>query len=350
MPVKKARSARRDLKLAISLAMVLQHVCPLPARAQDAQAILRDTFKKGGIEAASKGQYAEAEKLLDFALVEAEKNPREYTHQVEILKILTEVKLKQNKILATEQLLQHAYEVLEHYVSKDHPEVANVLYYLALLHIKQDQYSQAELELKQALTIYETADNPENLSTADSAYALGVSYYKTGQYQKAREMLKYALTIYDKIHGDEHQDFLDALVYLVRSEQITGQLDTARVLAQRALELTEKLKGKEHEDVAANLFMLGQIYKAEGQTQQAMSLLKQAVEIGNKTQPSVPPKKNSGKALATPRPESFLANIKDYLRPLPQSIDRVAIMKEYLAVTGHLGQSTEGQKMLEKSR
>jgi tetratricopeptide (TPR) repeat protein len=105
-----------------------------------------------------------------------------------------------------EPLLQEALAIGEKQYGINHPDTAYLLNNLANLYWNRGKYDEAEALYQRALAIREKALGPEHPKTAHTLHNLASLYSKQGKYDEAEALYQRALAIREKGLGPEHPD------------------------------------------------------------------------------------------------------------------------------------------------
>jgi len=340
-----------------------------PAGAQDAEAVLRQTFTTGGTAALEKGNYPEAERLLKAALTEAGKYPKEYIQLNAILEKLGSCYLRQGKLADAEPLYLRLSESCARYKGDSSPAYADSLYNLALLYGRQGKVEQARDSLTRALAIYQQAgagSTADDLARADCAYGLALINFKRADYSECEANLKTAIGLYDRLCGESSADFTDGISLLSRVYAHDEKYELAEKLGRRALELDESLRGKGDAAVAADHYQLGILAEKQGQLNQAADSLAAGVAIYDQLAAAAKASKKTGKAdvatvSANParqqaeRSKAAGADAGSRARSLDKLADMSTVtpyqaMHAYAAVLGKLGRLPEAKRLEARAR
>ncbi|GKS59432.1 hypothetical protein YTPLAS18_29590 [Nitrospira sp.] len=264
------------------LAPLLPHVRAVSAHA-DAAGIREPTallMSQAGLLLYAKGQYAEAEPLLQRALAICEQalGP-EHPDVARSLNNLALLYHTQGAYVKAEPLYHRALAIYEHALGPEHPNVARSLNNLALLYHTQGAYAKAEPLYHRALAICEQALGPEHPDVARSLNNLAELYRAQGAYPKAEPLYERALAIYEHALGPEHPDVARSLNNLAELYRAQGAYPKAEPLLQRALAICEQALGPEHPDVARSLNNLAELYRAQGAYPKAEPLYERALAI-----------------------------------------------------------------------
>ena len=199
-----------------------------------------DNLDQVGVRAFQKGDYVEAQELLEGAVKEAEK--------------FGEADVR----LAT-SLTNLSRCLIEEGLAKD-----------------------AEPQLNRALTIREKAGGKESIEYAAAAGALGTAYALLNKPQDAEKYFQVALTIRQQKLGTDHTEVAESLIDLGKLFCVQGKLDDAERLLKQALAIRYKAMGSESAAVADVNTDLAEVYAKQGKLPQAEKMYLKALAIDQK--------------------------------------------------------------------
>ncbi|HLX57960.1 MAG TPA: FxSxx-COOH system tetratricopeptide repeat protein [Ktedonobacteraceae bacterium] len=189
---------------------LLPHALACVAHLQHAQFLFPEAaqlLRLTGWYLGIRGQYAEAEPLLQQALVLFEQHQgREHLDTAHSLVTLGWLYEEQGKNVEAEPLLQRALTIFEQQLGPTHPKTASSLNNLAALYKEQEKYAEAEPLLRRALAINEQQLGPTHSDTATSLNNLAALYEVQGKYAEAKLLYQRALAIYEQQMGREHAE------------------------------------------------------------------------------------------------------------------------------------------------
>ncbi len=181
-----------------------------------------------------------------------------------------------------EPLMQYSLTVGENMYGRDHPDTSFLLGNLAILYRSQGKYEEAEPLYQRALAIKEKALGPEHPTTAGTLDNLASNYYMQGKDEEALPLYQRALAIKEKALGPEHPDTARTLNNLANLYKNQGKDEEALPLYQRALAIREKALGPEHPETARTLNNLANLYSVQGKDEEALPLYQRALAIREK--------------------------------------------------------------------
>jgi len=242
----------------------------------DARTLLNAT----GIYFQSRGQYGEAEPLLQKSRAITEKHlGPDHLETANCLINLANLYNKQGKYEQAEPLYQRAFTRLEKQLGSDHPTTAICLENLATLYFKQGKYEQAEALYQRALAIHEKKLGSDHPDTAFFLNNLAILYAEQGKYEQAEPLYQRAFAIREKKLGSDHPDTADSLNSLANLYTNQGKYEQVEPLSQRALAISEKRLGSDHPNTAFFLTSLANLYTRLGKYEQAEPLYLRALAI-----------------------------------------------------------------------
>ena len=263
--------------------------------------------KDQGIAAYLKGQYFQAEKLLQSAadkkeddLVEtlrylgnAQYQQAKYQAAAENFRkagafrpddtvLLTSLSLSLYELAdwaEAEPLMRRALAIDEQSYGPDHPEVAIRLNNLASLLKATNRLGEAGPLMRRALTIDEKSYGPDHPRVAIHLNNLASLLKATNRLGEAEPLMRRALAIDEKSYGPDHPDVARDLNNLATLLQATNRLGEAEPLMRRALAIDEQSYGPDHPKVAIRLNNLAQLLHATNRLGEAEPLMRRALAI-----------------------------------------------------------------------
>ncbi len=186
-----SKSSRAALMAAILLAV---HLGPASADGPEWNDAMRAAEKAFG-----ESRYAEAERSLRIAVMEAEKFGPDDGRLATSLSTLGVALYSQGKYAEAEQLYLRAVGILEKTYGRGHLRMADGLTDLAGLYNMQRKYAEAEPLLNLALSIREKILGPDHPDVAHSLNNLGTFYNSQGKFTQAETFYQRALSIQEKV-------------------------------------------------------------------------------------------------------------------------------------------------------
>ncbi|NEO90242.1 MAG: tetratricopeptide repeat protein [Moorea sp. SIO3G5] len=178
-----------------------------------------------------------------------------------------------------EPWLEQCWQVSQHRLGQNHPDVAASLNNLALLYKDQGRYKEAEPLLQQALELRKQLLGEHHPYVAVSLNNLAELYSKQGQYKEAEPLYQQALDLTQQLLGEHHPYVATSLNNLASLYKYQGRYKEAEPLLQQALELRKQLLGEHHPDVATSLNNLALLYYDQRRYKEAKPLLQQALDL-----------------------------------------------------------------------
>lgn len=228
----------------------------------------------------SRGQYSEAEPLLQRALTIAEK--RAEPNQLEMATRLNSLAIlysEQGQFEQAESLFLRALAIREQRLGDDHIYTATCLDNLASLYFDQDKFEMAEPLYLRALSILEQRLGHDRPETAGTLNNLALLYVKHGKGERARPLLQRALAIYEQRFGRDHPETAITLNTFADLCMLEGDYEQAEPLYLRALAIFEQRLGPDHPKIAHNLADLAMLYTKQGKVELAEPLFRRALVI-----------------------------------------------------------------------
>jgi tetratricopeptide (TPR) repeat protein/transcriptional regulator with XRE-family HTH domain len=178
-----------------------------------------------------------------------------------------------------ESLLQRALQIREQTFGAKHLEVTSCLDELAILSFRQGKYEQAELLYQRTLHIWEQTLGPEDLKVAKPLYGLARLHLRQGKYEQAGLLYRRALQVWERVLGPWHPEVAKTLDGLALLHSKQGKYEQAESLFQRALQIWEQALGPEHSEIAYPLNNLANLYRSQGKYEQAEPLYEHALRL-----------------------------------------------------------------------
>src|SRR5690348_9802938 len=138
-----------------------------------------------GQQAVQQGNYAEAERIYQTAVMKAETYGREDRRVAVSLSQLAQLYAGQGKHVEAEPLYLQALKIYQAVHGESHADVAATLNNLGVLHRMYGQYAEAEPLLTRALAIKEKLLGPDHPDVALSVANLGQLWVAQGQIGRA---------------------------------------------------------------------------------------------------------------------------------------------------------------------
>jgi len=229
---------------------------------------------------AERGQYREAEPLLQQALSMREKLlGSTHLHTATSLNDLALLYKHQGRYGEAEPLLQRALSIWEEQPGTVHPEVVAYLNNLAALYEAQSRYKEVEPLLQKALLMAEEQLGSIHPNTAMSLNYLAQFYEVQGRYAEGEPLYRRALAIREEKLGPSHPDTATSLDNLALLYKHQGRYAEAESLMRRALAIKEEQVGATHPATATSLNNLAGLYRKQGRYAEAELLYQQAATI-----------------------------------------------------------------------
>ncbi len=127
-----------------------------------------------------------------------------------------------------EPLLERALALRQQVLGPEHPETASTLNALAGLYILQGNYQQAEQLLQPALAGFERVLGPEHPEVATALNTLAAAYMYEGKYAQAEPLYQRALAMREQALGKSHPLVAESLNNLAVLYEYPGQVCPGR--------------------------------------------------------------------------------------------------------------------------
>ena len=319
-------------------------------------------LRRTGIYLYERGQYAEAEQLLQRALVLRQRTLAE--NHPAIAESLTDLGILyyiQSRFESAESLLVKALSISDQAPDRDLLGVAESLTGLAWVYKTQGKFGKAEPLLQQALEIREQQFGPMHADVAESLNELGVLYNDQGRFELAEQFYRRALTILEQVLEPHHPFIAGSLNNLAVYYRTQGKFEQAETLFQQALSLLEQVKGPNHPDVATGVNNLARTYADQGKLEQAEPLFRRALILREQAFGRVHPKVATtlhGLAKLSRDQGNYSEAAQLFQRTLaireqslgPQHPEVASTLWDYARVLPDLGREDEALRMEERAR
>jgi len=200
----------------------------------DAQDMLWNTWREGGLQALEEGRFGDAERLLISALEQAEKFGPEDLRVADSANDLAVLYTNAGRPLEAELLFRRALAIRENGLGPDHPGVGAAVQNLGILYAIQKRYQEAEPLLKRSLAINLNEYGGKHVRTALALKTLSSFYAIQGQLREAEQLIHKSLAILEEIRvrqGDPQLiSTLEVLAAILRN---TNREREAREVEQR---------------------------------------------------------------------------------------------------------------------
>jgi tetratricopeptide (TPR) repeat protein len=226
------------------------------------------------------GRYADAQTLHERALAIRERALAPDHELVSVsLNNLANVFFTLGRYTEAEQLYQRSLAIGERARGPDDPLVATTINNLAETYVKRDLYIDAKPLFERSLAAREGALGADHPHVALSLYNLANLARLSGRYPEARPLYERALAIRERAYGPGHEDIAETLAGLAWLDTNEGRYDEARQLYERALAIQERAIGPDHVEVAGTLDGLARLEGRQGRHTEAETLYKHALAI-----------------------------------------------------------------------
>jgi len=235
-----------------------------------------------GLRAFGKGDYVEAQELLEAAVTEAEKFPGKDARLANSLNNLGRCLFEEGLTADSEPKLKRALALYNDLNGKESVESADVLENLATLFVLKTDLASAEQTFKQTLAIRQKKLGGDNLEVADTLNELGGVFISEKKFDEAESVLRNALAIRYKAKGGDSPEVAAVNTNLASLYCQTGKYGQAEKLYMRALSVDKKALGSDNPFLATILDGLSQAYKAEHKDADAQTCITTAAAMRKK--------------------------------------------------------------------
>jgi tetratricopeptide (TPR) repeat protein len=263
---------------ALFLAIICAAFGVLPARASSRDRQWVQSMAAGQI-AFEAGRYAQAERLLKYALVRAERfGPRDM-RLPSTLNRLAQVYHDQGEFSKAEPLYKRSLALVEKNLGPAHPDVAANLNNLATLYRDEGQFEHAEVLYRRSLGIVRKAQGPESQDVAITLNNLAELYADEGKYDAAEPLYQESLKICEKTQGASDMSVAISLNNLGALYDNEKKYPEAIEAYKHALAIKEINLGASDPSIALTLSNLGKVYVEARQYDEAQPVLYSALTI-----------------------------------------------------------------------
>jgi tetratricopeptide (TPR) repeat protein len=251
-------------------------------------------YNDAGSKAREQKNYAEAEKLLKKALVEAEKTGPDDVKVALSLNQLALTYADQKNYATAEDLLRRCVGILEKKKPQSR-ELGRAYSNLGWVYQEQHRYGDAEPLHKKALKLRTDSVGSDHFEVALTLEDLGFLYQAEGRLAEAEQAFDRSLEIWERTVGTKSKGATLNLANLANHPEMAQSLYNAGVfyyyvgkyreaepLLRRCLEIQEQLFGRTDERVADTARTLARVEQGLENYREAEPLLRQAVDIYNK--------------------------------------------------------------------
>lgn len=244
-----------------------------------------------GTTALDRGRYAEAEKYLSAALLEAKKfpsNDQRVWKSVYLMQMLSTMLGNFGVALAmrgqyaeAESYCKHSLAIAEKSLGKT--QIAQCLDRLAGVYKAQGKYKEAEPLYQRSVQISKTVTGPtqtdlletiapHNLDVVPHLDNLASNCKAKGDYKQAESLYQQSLAIVDKAYPANDPELVKNIDNLADVYKTEGKYKEAEALYKRSLAILEKTIGFNQSELAAARKNLAAVYRAEGKSSEADAL------------------------------------------------------------------------------
>ncbi len=233
-----------------------------------------------GVYLQSRGQYPEAQGLLEAALAIAEVTYGPECSEAGIhLGNLAAVLQDMGDLVGARLCLERAVAIAEATHGDDHPAVGIFVANLGNVFAELGQPGPARLCFERALAIDENIHGPDHPTVAADLSNLGLVLWNGGDALEARRCFDDALSIDEAAYGANDPTVARDLANLGLVVAELGELAEARRGLERALAIVESAYGPAHPEVTPHLNNLAMVLQDSGRFADARGCLERALAI-----------------------------------------------------------------------
>ena len=222
-----------------------------------------------GVRAFQKGDYVEAQELLEGAVKEAEKFGDTDARLATSLTNLSRCLIEEGLAKDAEPQLNRALAIREKAGGKDSIEYAETAGALGTTFALLNKPTDAEKYFQMALIIRQQKLGADHTEVAETLIDLGKLYCVQGKLDESERLLKQALGIRYKAMGGESAAVADVNTDLAEVYTKQGKFPQAEKMYLKALAIDQKALGQDNAFNATILAGLSGVYKSMGKDQDA---------------------------------------------------------------------------------
>jgi tetratricopeptide (TPR) repeat protein len=178
-----------------------------------------------------------------------------------------------------EPLMRRSLAIDEKRFGTSHPRVAIDLTNLAALLLATNRLAEAEPLLRRVLAIDEKSFKPDHPEVATGLNNLARLLLARNRLAEAEPLMRRALAIDEKTLGPDNPSVATCLSNLAQLLQATNRFAEAEPLMRRALAIDERSFGSDHPEVSTDLNNLAELLQATDRLVEAEPLLRRAHAI-----------------------------------------------------------------------
>ena len=266
-----------------------------------------DQFKAQALEAVEKGDYIEAENLLQesakdriaatastfYELAKIKNLQLQYREAFDYYELAAKIEpndsLYLNDAGRMANQLGYADKAIAYYekslplaiaeYGEWHPNIATGYNNLGLAYDSKGEYARAIAFYEQGLAIGKEFYGERHPDIATWHNNLGGAYYSTGEYELAIGYYEKALDVDKEFYGDRHPNTAIDYGNLGSAYRSKGEYDRAISYCEQALVISKEFYGERHPDIATGYNNLGFAYKGKGEYDRAIGYYEKALDI-----------------------------------------------------------------------
>lgn len=198
----------------------------------------------------SRGQYPEAEEVLDFAL---QTLPQEDGRYIPTLNNQALVYQHLGQLDRAEQIFRQIKEADSTAIGTDHPDFAVTLSNLGMVYADEGKYAEAERVLLRALEIQRKSNEAKTISYARKLNNLAKIYRMSGAAEKSIPLLEEAMGIFKRRFGAKSPEYATTAFNLGISYWKTGKSAVALKHLKTSASIRASKLGKKHPKYAESV-------------------------------------------------------------------------------------------------
>ena len=191
--------------------------------------------------------------------------------------------LREGKLDAAEQALQHAIALREKQYGANDARVAEPLALLGVVHVTRKQYSEARRVLDRAMAIQLATFGPQHPTVAKTLHTVSQLEARSGNLDAALAAQRRSYDILVAAYGDHHRDVALSVGLVAAAYMLAGKYAEAVPFAEKAVALMEQASGPDHPDTALALQTLAATQSRAGDTDGALATHQRTLAIQMRT-------------------------------------------------------------------
>lgn len=249
----------------------------------EVQAQLENTI---GIVYAGLGEPQKAERLHTRALATRQSlHGRQHPAVAESLYWLGADCWEQGRASEAERLIGEALEIRRKFFGSENEDVAHTLNLLALVLVDLAKWTDAEAATREGMAIKVKLTGRKHLNVVKSLNMLGHVLVSQGRYTEAEKTVREALDLYHSLPTKEVFPLTHMLSCLGQAIAGQGRFGEAETVYREMLDAQRKFLGNDHPDTAGGMSELAQTLRRQGDLAAAEALLRESLAVRERKLP-----------------------------------------------------------------